>query len=120
MVSTKKGEKSEFVRNVLREIGAISSEPPQDWKNQVHDALRKNKLDMHNVTIYQLRRKLMQEEGIKSRRRRRKGSTSVNTFASKRVDLTLDDIVALQKVIEKFGGLKRLQKTIELYEKIRA
>lgn len=120
MVSTK-GKKSEFARQVLRDIGAISAEPPKDWKNQVLEALRKNKLDMHNVTIYQLRRELMQQDGIKGgkRRRRRKAESKV-VVASKRIDVTLDDVIALQKFIDKFGGFKRLQKTMELYEKIRA
>lgn len=121
MVSTK-GKKSEFTRQVLRDIGAISPEPPKDWKNQVHETLRKNKLDIHDVTIYQLRRELMQQEGIKDtkRRRRRRKTTESKTVATKRIDITLDDVIALQKFIDKFGGFKRLQKTIELYESIRS
>lgn len=57
-----KVNKSELVRNILQEIGAISENPPEKWKNTVVEKLGKNKVN--DVLIYQVRRQLLAKNDI--------------------------------------------------------
>jgi hypothetical protein len=120
MATTEKISRSQFVRSVLQEIGAISANPPEDWRKQVEEALRKNKMEMHNVTIYQIRKKLLQESGFKGKQRKRRKNAETVALAkprrTRKEDVSLDDIFALQKFAEKFGGFKRLQHAISVLE----
>ena len=119
MATAEKISRSQFVRNVLQEIGAISTTPPDDWRKQVEEALRKNKMEMHNVTIYQIRKKLMEKDGLKSKRRKRRKSAEATVTAkprSRKDNLTVEELFALQKFAEKFGGFKRLNHAIAILD----
>lgn len=57
-----KVNKSELVRNILQEIGAISENPPENWKDTVIEKLGKNKVN--DVLIYQIRRRILEKNGF--------------------------------------------------------
>lgn len=119
--------KTAFVKNVLNEIGALGSNPPEGWRKQVEEALKKQNLEMHTVTIYQIRRNaLLEAAGIKGKpksnkankesktRGRPKAAMKEKVQKSSKVKsrsdhtLTLEDVIALQKFSEKFGGINAL------------
>ena len=52
-----KVNKTAFVRNVLKEIGAITANPPEGWRQKVEEALAKQSLSMHQVTIFRFVRR---------------------------------------------------------------
>ena len=128
--------KTAFVKNVLKEIGALGQTPPEGWRQQVEEALKKANLQMHTVTIYQIRSKAIKEAGkpangrrgrpkatgateaTKGVRGRPKGTTKAKaksqpiTMGTKSTFLTIEDVISVQKFSENFGGLNGLAKVI--------
>lgn len=111
--------KTAFVRGVLQEIGAITPTPPEGWRLKVEEALEKHGLNMHQVTIYQIRQRALKEsQGVKVNGKakakigRPKGVpvapvapvAAVNP-ASK---LTLADLQAIQTFAKQYGGVTGL------------
>jgi hypothetical protein len=109
--------KTAFVRGVLQEIGAITPNPPEGWRQKVEEALKKHNLDMHQVTIYQIRQKALKDsQGNKGKPKpkakggRPKATVPVaaapvaqaNNVASK---LTLADLQAIQTFAKQYGGV---------------
>lgn len=121
--------KSEFVRTVLKDIGALSANPPADWKKQVEAALAKEKITMHQVMIYQVRRNAMEAAGLvpkseKSAAKKaapkgkpgRKPGTKVAPKKSPKasgVSLSLDDLVKANKIADEFGGAEKLASALK-------
>ena len=111
--------KSEFVRGVLRQIGALSETPPDGWRLKVEDALAKQKVEMHQVMIYQIRRKEM-EKMVKSEHKP-EPLAKINADGqkptlkrgpkpkSKQMDaLSITDLLKARKVAIDFGGVEKL------------
>lgn len=122
--------KSEFVRTVLKDIGALSANPPEDWKKQVEDALAKEKITMHQVMIYQVRRNAMEAAGLLPKRDTkaaakkvapkgkpgRKPGTKVAPKKSPKASgpsLSLDDLVKANKIADEFGGAEKLASALK-------
>lgn len=110
--------KSEFVRGVLRQIGALSETPPNGWRLKVEDALAKQNVEMHQVMIYQIRRKEMEKmvngehksepptinaDGKKSTLKRGPKSKSKQMDA-----LSIADLLKARKFANDFGGVEKL------------
>lgn len=118
--------KTAFVRGVLKEIGAISKNPPEGWRQQVEEALKKQGLDMHTVTIYQIRQKALQEkQGGKaaSKGKQRKGPAKAAAPAptpaavpSVNGNITVADLKAVQEFSQRFGGLAGLTEAVKALE----
>jgi hypothetical protein len=115
-----KQTKTAFVRGVLQEIGAITPNPPEGWRQRVEEALKKHNLDMHQVTIYQIRQKALKDkQGGKGKAKGKTGkavAVPVNNGvvaalhgAGPVANLTLGDLQAIQTFAEKFGGVAGLQ-----------
>lgn len=124
MVTTEKPKinKSAFVRNILKEIGAVTANPPDGWREQVREALEKQNLDMHNVTIYQIRRQLINGEApIKKTRKTKDKTTKVKAAKAIKAkagdvnvngNLTVADLHSLVEFSKKFGGLDGLNDAV--------
>lgn len=137
-----KVNKTAFVRNVLKDIGAIAAVPPEGWRQKVEEALAKQNLDMHQVTIYQIRQKSMQAAGIipikqpkvpavpavdavpdapkakaKATKATKAKTEAKATFTQSDIlDMSLKTLAGLQSVekfAENFGGLDGLSQAIE-------
>jgi hypothetical protein len=117
----KKINKSEFVRNILKDIGALSQNPPEGWRNKVQEALLKNNLKMNPVTIYGLRTKAMRSNGSedKSLRSISKEKYSVvrkttnNKAHNNFNDITLKQLRSVQEFADNFGGIDNLSRIID-------
>lgn len=118
--------KSEFVRGVLRDIGALTDNPPEGWREKVEEALKKQNLEMHQVMIYQVRRKAMEKASDDAapakKKPGRKPGTKIAPKAAKPAEvasgLSLDDIVNARKVAEEFGGVGKLASALAALDKI--
>jgi len=111
-----KVNKTAFVRNVLKEIGAITTTPPEGWRQKVEEALAQQKLSMHQVTIYQIRQNLIKEAAGAPAKGKSKGRPKAQAAAPKtapapvngNANLTVADLQAVQEFAKKFGGLDGL------------
>lgn len=127
--------KSEFVRGVLKDIGALVDPPPDGWRAKVEEALKKQNLEMHQVMIYQIRRtemeKALEEAGEKPVKKKpgrkpkakvtikAKAKSKVKPVKSKAVSgLSLDDILNARKVAEEFGGVEKLSAALTALDTI--
>lgn len=116
-----KVNKTAFVRNVLKEIGAITANPPDGWRQKVEEALAKQNLNMHQVTIYQIRQKAIKEaagtpvaKGKSKGRPKAQASAPTAPTVPARVNgnLTVTDLQAVQEFAKKFGGLDGLTEAV--------
>lgn len=115
----KKVNKSAFVRNILKEIGALSANPPEGWRQQVEDALAAQNIKMAKVTIYAIRNGAMQKK-----KKRAKDAEVVKVEGNGRrkknkiENIAIADLKALQKFAERFGGLDNLEAVISLLKSL--
>lgn len=116
-----KVNKTAFVRNVLKEIGAITTTPPEGWRQKVEEALAKQNLSMHQVTIYQIRQKAIKEAAGTPAKGKSKGRPKAQAVAAPttapapvngNANLTVADLQAVQEFAKKFGGLDGLNDAV--------
>jgi hypothetical protein len=111
---TKTKTKADVVREILNKIGAVSNDPPEDWKAKTEAELNKRKLKVHQTQIYEIRRKetakLADANGeattVTVRRKRRGGRR-------KAVELNFDSAVKIAKFAAPYGGLAKLRSHID-------
>lgn len=106
-VQEKKVNKSQFVRNYLKEIGALTDNPPEGWRKQVEDALAKENIKMASVTIYQIRSKALQSKKASAK------SKNLNN------NLTVDSLASVRDFAKTVGGLDNLSHAIDFLRSIR-
>jgi len=111
--------KTAFVRNVLKEIGAINDNPPEDWKQKVQEALANENLSMNPVTIYQIRRSEIDriEHGMPLRSKSIPKSKPKSRTST---DLTFADLKSVQEFAKNFvGGLDGLSNAISAIQSLK-
>lgn len=134
--------KTEFVRQILNEIGAVSEkEPPEGWVQEVEKRLAQNNLKMHRNTIYFTRRNMLKSQGkknanaksfsVKVKKRSQTNSLQAphfskdDTAASKAIDRPvfshghISALREVQKLAQKFGGLRQLAEAIDFLVSIK-
>jgi hypothetical protein len=108
--------KTAFVRNVLKEIGALTATPPEGWRQKVEEALAKQNLNMHQVTIYQIRHKEAIKEAIKEAAgtpaKGRPKAQAAPAQVIGNANLTVADLQAVLEFAKKFGGLDGLTEAV--------
>lgn len=124
--------KSDFVRQVLREIGALSEDnPPIGWVHEVEKRLSENKLSMHRNMIYLTRRKMLdagkqnKKSGVsknkvvkrqsytQNHRTASNNSTGENSNKAIFTQNQLNALQEVQKFAEAYGGLQQLNEAIK-------
>lgn len=122
-VAEKRINKSAFVRNVLKEIGALTAKPPEGWRQKVEEALQAQNLKMSTVTIYQIRNKAMS-----GKKRKQHVENAVEAKATpidgrrksrKLESVSIADLKSLQVFATRFGGLDNLESMIALLKSIK-
>ena len=108
--------KSAFVRGVLKDIGALTANPPEGWRQKVEEALQKQGLSMHNVTIYQIRQNALKAKGEKKARKKAEAVAAVTATATTNngSKLTVDNLRAVQQFAKTVGGIDSLQEAINV------
>lgn len=123
--------KTATVRNLLKDIGAISSNPPEGWRHMVEKALQEQNLSMHSNTIYQIRNTLMgesKESPVKSKKlgRPKSVATDVKKNLSKSEPessfpkLNIADLESLKEISKKFGGLDGLINAVKVIKSFKS
>jgi hypothetical protein len=106
--------KSEFVRGLLKEMGALTENPPKGWRQAIEGALQAHNLKMNQVYIYQLRRREMDKlAGEKKEPAKKATKKSARKQPATRNELGIEDLVKAKNFISEFGGLKRFAKAYE-------
>ena len=108
--------KTSFVREVLREIGAVTDEPPVGWKKKVEEALAAHNLNMNQVTIYQTRLKLLRG-GSAKKDSTKKGRPVGSTNAPKAVKtLQVEELIQIREFAKTIGGINRLSEGVKFIQ----
>lgn len=112
--ATPRINKSEVVRQILNEIGAVNETPPEGWRATVEERLSKHKgkdgkpMKMNAVTIYQLRRTEIDKKAGK-RKTRATNSAKFND---------LEKLVEVKKFAETVGGIEQLEQAIAFLKQL--
>jgi len=100
------GNKSKIVRQILQEIGAVSENPPKDWKDTMIQRLKDLNIDIKKVNIYAIRSKeigkLNQEEN---------NSIDLQNYGS--------ILIELRSFAQKVGGIDKLLEFINLLKELK-
>lgn len=119
--------KSAIVRDILSEIGAVATNPPEGWRKTVEERLAKQSLKMNQISIYQLRQKMMKDANIKSSGRgRKKGSKNTVSAAApktkapkakastKEQTFNIADLQSVRDFSQQFGGVDKLAEVVNV------
>lgn len=92
---------TQFVRDILYEIGAIKDQPPKGWKKIVEEKISQKGVDISKVNIYAIRNKELAKKGT--------DENSVNEIANCTYIL-----IELKSFATKVGGIDKLQQLIDV------
>jgi len=116
--SEKKIIKTHFVRDVLERIGAFDKNCPDDWRQQVIQALQNEGIQMHPNAIYGVRQRAMnkmkQLHRVLSRKKQHGQDALFDSRNSKQ--LTIADLLAFQQFSKSFGGIDKVKNAIRAME----
>lgn len=117
--------KTDFVRMVLKDIGALSeNNPPIGWVHEVEKRLSENNLSMHRNMIYLTRRKMLKPLGKKKHNVPKPVKPAVShihnnaedenssVFGKSFSQAQLNALRDVQKFATKFGGIQGLQEVV--------
>ena len=128
--------KSEFVRGVLRDIGAITVPAPDGWRQKVEKALEDQKIKMHQVMIYAIRRAELEKSGLmpaaeaKPVQAREAVLRNVGKKADAKIKpapvetanngrhLSVQDLLLAKKHAQDFGGVEKLSEALSVLAKL--
>lgn len=125
--------KTAFVRQVLKEIGALSEDnAPAGWVHEVERRLSENNLSMHRNMIYLTRRNMLRTQGDgegQSKQNVAKNHSNTKQFVDDDESLDLDILKspqlqisalhAVRNLAARFGGLKQLGEVVEFMISLR-
>ena len=98
---------SQLVRDILQELGAVSHNPPKDWKNKAIQKLKDLNIDVKKVNVYAVRSKEL-----------RKLVKDVDT------PLNLQDygsvLIELRSLANKVGGIDKLLEFVNILKELKS
>lgn len=113
----KKPNKSEIARSILKEIGALTSKPPEGWRQQLEQRLAEQNLTMSRVMIYAVRNKAMaKKQEIKAAKAAASLPTKRNNPKAK--DKVFSDFLKVAEVAKSVGGLDNMLEIIHTLKKL--
>ena len=115
----KRINKSEIARSILKDIGALTKNPPEGWRKTVEDRLHEQNLSMKVTSIYQVRQKAMAKAKAKRAKKIEDGSSPKRGRPSS----SIDPMTALTKVVSlanEIGGINKLEKLIQTMKTLKS
>lgn len=103
MTAKAKINKSEKVREILKEIGALSKNPPENWITTLREKL--GDLKVSAPLIYQIRRNVMKKSG-----------TAVKKLQAKKL-VDFNQVIKVKKLADQIG-LEALEQSVSLLKEL--
>ncbi len=120
--------KSDVIRKILQDIGAIAKDAPEGWVKTVKAKLEAKGLGVSDPMIYQLRTKELAKAGIvvKTKRGRKKAaakakavSLAVGSSASTPKNAGMyDALFAVKKLAKELGGLEHVEWAVAVLKRL--
>lgn len=92
---------TQFVRDVLYEIGAVDERPAKGWKKVVEEKLLEKGVDISKVNIYAIRNKEILKQST--------GEKDITELAN-----CANILIELKSFAKKVGGIEKLQQLIDV------
>jgi hypothetical protein len=122
-----KVNKSDVIRKILSDIGAIAKDAPEGWAKTVATKLEAKGIKVSAPMIYQLRTKEMAKAGVvvKTTRRRKKAAKAkavslvVGSAApAPKHDGKYDALFAVKKLANELGGLEHVESAVAVLKRL--
>jgi hypothetical protein len=113
--------KSDVIRKILTDIGAISKDAPEGWAKTVTTKLESKGIKVSAPMIYQLRTKEMAKAGLKAKSekgRKAKAVRSVAVAAATKTDGKYDALFAVKKLANELGGLAHVESAVQVLKQL--
>jgi hypothetical protein len=108
--------RSQVIREILQEIGAMNETPPKGWVDTVRKALKKRKLSVDDTMIYNVRRKdlarLARDQGV-----RESGVPAETKIRDAKISLV--DCMKVSELIKEVGGYSKFEKILSIMNALR-
>ena len=116
MTTTKTINRSDVIREILQEIGAMEQTPPKGWVDMVRKGLKKRKLTVDDTMIYNVRRKdlnrLARDQAVRE--------TGIPVEAKVRdAKISMADCMKVSDLIKDIGGYSKLEKILSIMNVLR-
>lgn len=124
MAAKAKVNRSEVVRKILSDIGAISKDAPEGWAKTVITKLEAKGMKVSAPMIYQLRTKEMAKAGVtvKAKRRRRKAALKARAVvalaSTAHASGKYDALFAVKKLANELGGLEHVESAVQVLKQL--
>jgi hypothetical protein len=123
-----KVNKSDVIRKILSDIGAIAKDAPEGWAKTVATKLEAKGIKVSAPMIYQLRTKEMAKAGVvaKTKRRRRKAAkakavsvaVASSAPAPTKTAGKYDALFAVKKLANELGGLEHVESAVAVLKRL--
>jgi hypothetical protein len=121
-----KVNKSDVIRKILSDIGAISKDAPEGWAQTVTTKLAAKGITVSAPMIYQLRTKEMAKAGLaKAKRRKKAGRKAKVVVASVSAPAKagkssgpFDALFAVKKLASELGGLDHVASAVQVLKQL--
>jgi hypothetical protein len=119
-----KVNKSDVIRKILSDIGAIAKDAPEGWAKTVTTKLEAKGIKVSAPMIYQLRTKEMAKAGMtaKTKRGRRKAAAKARAVGSSapapKNDGKYDALFAVKKLANELGGLEHVESALAVLKRL--
>lgn len=115
--------KSDVIRKILTDIGAITKNAPEGWAKTVTTKLEAKGIKVSAPMIYQLRTKEMAKAGLKAKAKKgRKAkavrSVAVAVAAAPKTDGKYDALFAVKKLANELGGLAHVESAVQVLRQL--
>ncbi len=117
-----KVNRSDVIRKILNDIGAVSKDAPEGWAKTVTSKLEQKGIKVSPPMIYQLRTKEMAKAGlaVKAKRGRMKAKAVVASVATPATKSSgqYDALFAVKKLANDLGGLAHVESAVQVLKQL--
>lgn len=123
-----KVNKSDVIRKILSDIGAIAKDAPEGWAKTVTTKLEAKGIKVSAPMIYQLRTREMEKAGIvvKAKRGRKKAAAKAKAVSlaggssapAPKTSDKYDALFAVKKLANELGGLEHVESAVAVLKRL--
>ncbi len=123
-----KVNRSDVIRKILQDIGAVSKDAPGGWAKTVKAKLEAKGIKVSDPMIYQLRTKEMAKAGVvvKTKRGRKKAAAKVKAVSlaggssapAPKTEGKYDALFAVKKLANELGGLEHVESAVAVLKRL--